>query len=431
MPAEHYARLARIAYLVLAPSLGRNRRVVSAHWLTQRALAAGQGPEPGQAYAYVRLRVLRLALEAGLPLLRFARPRRAQFPPLVPQVWGLRLFPHSCGADELALEQALAEVSAPCRAAHVLRGLEGLDDAEVCRVLDAVGVGDPRASLLEADGLTAPHALLSSPEFDPCSLQVRPADPARRRRQGRTLLAGAGALLVCGTLLLMPGDGLGGPSAASAPLYARHRTAQQALDPATLRRVPDGLWRTSARRDFSVWPTRGDRTGDTGLLRRALAAWARPGPAVVSSATPGTPTVRRWARPSCCTRARSARRPWCCSTTACGSCGTPSRATPTRRGGRAGLRAGGRCRRGGGGRTGGAAPGRPHPLSDGALGAGGRRTGSARAPRAGPPTVPRPSRGHGSADGAGYGVGGRGGLPFLAGPGAAGRLGGAADDGPR
>ncbi|MER6654453.1 hypothetical protein ABT248_28405 [Streptomyces sp. NPDC000971] len=289
VPAEHYARLARIAYLVLAPSLGRNRRVVSAHWLTQRALAAGQGPDPGQAYAYVRLRVLRLALEAGLPLLRFARPRRAQFPPLVPQVWGLRLFPHSCGADELALEQALAEVSAPCRAAHVLRGLEGLDDAEVCRVLDAVGVGDPRASLLEADGLTAPHALLSSPEFDPCSLQVRPADPARRRRRGRTLLAGAGALLVCGTLLLMPGDGLGGPSAASAPLYARHRTAQQALDPAALRRVPDGLWRTSARRDFSVWPTRGDRTGDTGLLRRALAAWARPGPAVVSSATPGTP----------------------------------------------------------------------------------------------------------------------------------------------
>ena len=156
VPAEHYARLARIAYLVLAPSLGRNRRVVSAHWLTQRALAAGQGPDPGQAYAYVRLRVLRLALEAGLPLLRFARPRRAQFPPLVPQVWGLRLFPHSCGADELALEQALAEVSAPCRAAHVLRGLEGLDDAEVCRVLDAVGVGDPRASLLEADGPDRP-----------------------------------------------------------------------------------------------------------------------------------------------------------------------------------------------------------------------------------------------------------------------------------
>ncbi|MEU0132655.1 hypothetical protein ABZ172_01235 [Streptomyces sp. NPDC006296] len=288
-PAEHYARLVRIAYLVLAPSLGRNRRVLSAHRLAQRALAAGRGTDPGRAYAHVRLRVLRLSLEAGQPLLRLARPRRAQFPPLVPQVWGLRLLTQSCGADELALEQALAGVSAPCRAAHVLRGLEGLDDAEVCRVLDAAGVGDPRASLLEADGLTAPHALLMSPEFDACSLQVRPADPARRRRRGRTVLAGAGALLVCGTLLLTPGDGLGGPSAASAPLYARHPTAEQALDPAALRRVPDGLWRESARRDFGVWPTRGDRTGDTRLLRRALAVWARPGSGVVTSATPGTP----------------------------------------------------------------------------------------------------------------------------------------------
>lgn len=288
-PAEHYARLVRIAYLVLAPSLGRNRRVLSAHWLAQRALAGGRGADPGRAYAHVRLRVVRTALEAGLPLLRFARPRRTQFPPLVPQVWGLRLFPHSCGADELALEQELASVSGPCRAAHVLRGLEGLDDAAVCRVLDAAGVADPRAALLEAGSLTAPHTLLASPEFDPCSLQVRPTDPARRGRRARTVLAGVGALLVCGTLLLMPGDGLGGPSAASAPLYARHRTAQQALDPAALHRVPEGLWRGSARRDFTVWPTRGDRTRDTRLLGRALAAWARPGRAVVSSATPGTP----------------------------------------------------------------------------------------------------------------------------------------------
>ncbi|MFF5896306.1 hypothetical protein ACFY8O_10340 [Streptomyces argenteolus] len=287
--AEHYARLVRIAYLVLAPSLGRTRRVLTAHWLAQRALGGSRGPEPGHAYAFVRLRVVRFALEAGLPLLRLARPRRAQFPPLVPQVWGLRLFPHSCGADDLALEQALAGVSGPCRAAHVLRGLEGLDDAEVCRVLDAAGVADPRAALLEADVLTAPPALLASPEFDPCSLQVRPADPVRRRRRGRTLLASLGALVVCGSLLLLPGDGLGGPRPTSGPLYSRHPSAEEALDPAAIRRVPEELWRGSARLDFTVWPTRGDRTGDTGLLGRALATWARPGAAVVSSATPGTP----------------------------------------------------------------------------------------------------------------------------------------------
>ncbi|NEC73857.1 hypothetical protein G3I25_20150, partial [Streptomyces rochei] len=47
---------------------------------------------------------------------------------------------------------------------------------------------------------------------------------------------------------------------------------------------------TSARTDFSVWPARGDLTGDEELLRRALAVWARPGESVGVSATPGTPT---------------------------------------------------------------------------------------------------------------------------------------------
>ncbi|BFO20907.1 hypothetical protein SHKM778_72950 [Streptomyces sp. KM77-8] len=49
-------------------------------------------------------------------------------------------------------------------------------------------------------------------------------------------------------------------------------------------------WKTSARTDFSVWPARGDRTGDRALLRRALAVWARPGDGVRVSATPGTPS---------------------------------------------------------------------------------------------------------------------------------------------
>ncbi|MFD9543199.1 hypothetical protein [Streptomyces sp. NPDC060022] len=301
---EHYARLVRIGYLVLPPSFGRNRRVLTAHWLAQRSLPRSRSAPPEAAlprprhaagatsaergYAYLRLRVVRSALEAGQPLRRFARPRRVQLPPLLPQVWGLRLFPHSCGAEELALEQALAEVSGPCRAAHVLRGLEGLADAEVCRVLGAAGVGDPPAALLEADALTASHALLASPEFDPCSLQARPTDLLRRRRRGRAVAAGLGALLVCGTLLLMPGDGLG-PGSASAPPYSRNAAAEQALDPTALRRVPAGFWRSSARRDFTAWPTRGDRTDDTRLLGRALATWARPGRAVASSATPGTP----------------------------------------------------------------------------------------------------------------------------------------------
>lgn len=102
---EHYPRLVRLAYLVLPPSLGRNRRVVTAHSLTQRALPRGRtaatpaipaqstGRESDPGYAFLRLRVLRTALEAGLPLRRLAWPKRSQLPPLLPQIWGLRLFP--------------------------------------------------------------------------------------------------------------------------------------------------------------------------------------------------------------------------------------------------------------------------------------------------------------------------------------------------
>ena len=76
---EHYPRLVRLAYLVLPPSLGRNRRVVTAHALTQRALPKGRaqttvvpaqstGRDGDPGYAVVRLQVLRNALEAGRPL---------------------------------------------------------------------------------------------------------------------------------------------------------------------------------------------------------------------------------------------------------------------------------------------------------------------------------------------------------------------------
>ncbi|KIF74177.1 hypothetical protein QR77_09610, partial [Streptomyces sp. 150FB] len=40
---EHYPRLVRLAYLVLPPSLGRNRRVLTAHALVQRALPRRAG----------------------------------------------------------------------------------------------------------------------------------------------------------------------------------------------------------------------------------------------------------------------------------------------------------------------------------------------------------------------------------------------------
>ncbi|MFB7515908.1 hypothetical protein [Streptomyces sp. NPDC056144] len=164
---ERYPRLVRIAYLVLPPSLGRNRRVLTAHALVQRSLPRRRVPGPSvpaprrtedavdPGYAYVRGEVLRQAIVAGLPLRRRALPRRAQFPPLLPQVWGLRVFPRVGGADELALDQRLSALSGPGRAAYVLRGLERQGDAEVLRVLAAAGVTDPAAALAEADALDA------------------------------------------------------------------------------------------------------------------------------------------------------------------------------------------------------------------------------------------------------------------------------------
>ncbi|OIK02297.1 hypothetical protein BIV25_01415 [Streptomyces sp. MUSC 14] len=296
---EHYPRLVRIAYLVLPPGLGRSRRVLTAHALVQRALPRGRKQQsatiPAQAsgrpgdpgYAFLRERVLRTALEAAAP--RKGLPRLSQLPPVLPQVWGLRLFPRSGGADELALDQRLSALSGPARAAYVLRGLEQLSDADVRGLLSAAGAEDPGGALASANGVPVQPALLTSPEFDACSLQARPTDLMRRRQHTKAALAAAAALAVCGALIALPGDGWG-PDGAAAPAYAENPAAQAALDPARLTHVSPTAWRTSARGDFSVWPARGPLTGDQDLLRRALAVWARPGSTVRVSATPGTQT---------------------------------------------------------------------------------------------------------------------------------------------
>ncbi|GHD98040.1 hypothetical protein [Streptomyces alanosinicus] len=303
---EHYPRLVRIAYLVLPPGLGRSRRVLTAHSLAQRSLPTGReqqsaipaqdGGAPARAkaeeggdgdpgYVYLRRRVLCAALEAARP--RKGLPRLAQLPPLLPQVWGLKLFPRSGGADELALDQRLSALSGPARAAYVLRGLDQLSDAGIRELLTAAGVDDVGGAVAASHGVPTEPELLASPEFDPCVLQARPTDLMRRRQHTKAALAAAAALAVCGALFTLPGDGWG-PDGAAAPPYAGNPAADAALDPARLVRVSPGAWESAARTDFSVWPARGPLTGDTDLLRRALAVWARPGGTVHVSATPGT-----------------------------------------------------------------------------------------------------------------------------------------------
>ncbi|MEV7427774.1 hypothetical protein [Streptomyces sp. NPDC091212] len=310
----------RIAYLVLPPSPGGDRRVLAAHGLVQRALPPGR-TDPG--YAYLRERVLRSALDAGRPRRwpgRVLRAARAVLPPPLPYVRGLRLAPRSGGAAELALDQRLSALSGPARAALVLRALEGLPDAEVRRALAAAGAGDgvTDAALAEAAevadvapdptgpvstgptgadtidagptsaGPTGIAALLLSPGFDACSLRARPTDLLRRRQRGRAALAATAAVLFCGALLALPGGGWG-PDGTGAAAYAQHPADGAALDPALVRRVAPAAWRTSARTDFSVWPARGPLAGDDALLGRALAVWAAPGGSVQVFATPATP----------------------------------------------------------------------------------------------------------------------------------------------
>ncbi|NEB91727.1 hypothetical protein G3I21_08335, partial [Streptomyces bauhiniae] len=215
---EHYPRLVRLAYLVLPPTLGRGRRVLTAHALAQRALprgrkqralipaqSAGRDGDPG--YDFVRLRVLRSALEASEP--RKGLPKLSQLPAPLPQVWGLRLFPRSGGADELALDQRLSTLSGPARAAFVLRGLEGLTDDDVRKILKAAGVTRTESALAGANGVPAQYGLLASPEFDACSLQARPTDLMRRRQHTKAAVAAAAALAVACVLVALPGGGWG------------------------------------------------------------------------------------------------------------------------------------------------------------------------------------------------------------------------------
>ncbi|MFE2745136.1 hypothetical protein ACFXKX_12330 [Streptomyces scopuliridis] len=311
---EHYPRLVRLAYLTLPPTLGRHRRVLTAHATVQHVLPGarkgdqkarvpGQRTPSGSAFAWLRGQVLRAALTHEQPSPWWRRVRAARPRTGLPLVVGLRLFPRAGGTDELALDQALSTVNASARAALALRVLEGLSEQAVRALLEDAGVTDPAAAVRTAERLAAHRdgragKLLGTGEFDPCTVQTRPTDLLRRRQRSR--IAGAAvAIALAGTVLAvsLPEDGSPRQSVAGAradgALYGPAGTAAlaRALDPALLERAPEDAWASTSRIDFSVWPARGGRTGDTALLKRALRVWGGPGPAVRVSATPGTGTA--------------------------------------------------------------------------------------------------------------------------------------------
>ncbi|WP_371792471.1 hypothetical protein OG285_26890 [Streptomyces sp. NBC_01471] len=308
---EHYPRLVRLAYLTLPPSLGRHRRVLAAHAVVQRALPASRdsGPveprvpvqrgapeDPG--YALVRQRVLETALAYGqrpgwwprqLPAPRTLRP-------VLPAVFGLRIFPRSGGADELALEQALSGTTAAARAALVLHRIEGLSEQATRTLLTAAGATDAGSALRTALRLArtpaeaGADALLSSDEFDPCLVHTRPTDLIRRRQRVRfARFVGVVVTVLAVALVVVDRDGSSAPPAATGPFDPA--VSARAADPALLLRAPAQEWAHTSRMDFTAWPARGARTGDSALLGRALKVWASPARTVRISATQGAATV--------------------------------------------------------------------------------------------------------------------------------------------
>ncbi|MFF0663904.1 serine/threonine-protein kinase [Streptomyces parvulus] len=308
---EQYGGLVRLAYLVLPASAGRHRRVLRAHALAQRALpkAGGARPAPGVPAPRggaepvasligndLRAAVLRAALRDGRRAGTWTGRAAAVWPPRrMPIVLGLRLFPRSGNADDMALGRVLAGAEPATRGAFVLRHVDGLPEPQVLEVLRSAGVDDPAGALRAADrldlgnGATAASVLPAAAhsEFDACTVHAQPTDLLRRRRRTRLTGAVLLAALVTATALVATDRDTAGSGGAGSDA-ARSSYTPAASD---LRRTDPSLWADTSRVDFTAWPARGDRTDDAALLNRALESWSGPARAGTRvSFAPGTPT---------------------------------------------------------------------------------------------------------------------------------------------
>ncbi|MEW2449435.1 hypothetical protein AB0896_18035 [Streptomyces parvulus] len=308
---EQYGGLVRLAYLVLPASAPRHRRVLRAHSLAQRALpkAGGARPAPGVPAPRsgsepvasligndLRASVLRAALRDGRRAGSWTGRAAAAWPPRrLPIVLGLRLFPRSGNADDMALGRVLAGAEPATRAAFVLRHVDGLPEPQVLEVLRAAGVDGPADALRAADrldlgnGTTAASVLPAAAhsEFDACTVHAQPTDLLRRRRRARLAGAVLLAALVTATALVATDRVTGGSGGADSDA-APSSYAPAASD---LRRTDPAVWADTSRVDFTAWPARGERADDSALLNRALESWSGPSRAGTRvSFAPGTPT---------------------------------------------------------------------------------------------------------------------------------------------
>ncbi|WP_432946766.1 hypothetical protein ACQPXM_09095 [Kribbella sp. CA-253562] len=266
---ENYPALVRLAYLVLPSALGRHRRILAAHGVVQRAMPDRRRLEreligETSAFVYIRRRVLRDAV----------RQAHARTPlRMLPQVWGLRLFPRSGAADDLVLDQVMSACTPEARAAWTLVRIEHLDVAEAESELRAAGVERASGAIKEAaeldeSAVAEVRGPLGAQVFDPCAVRLAPTDLMRRKARGRAVAIAVTlflALILLAALALTAGRE---PTTAQAAPVA----AQQELSVDALRRTRV-LWQDTARVDFTAWPARGSRTNDRDLLSKALDAW--------------------------------------------------------------------------------------------------------------------------------------------------------------
>jgi hypothetical protein len=150
----NYSALVRLAYLILPPTLGRDRRIITAHDVVQHCL-----PQSGRlerelvgerdAAGFTR----RCVAQAAVARARARTPLR-----LLPLVWAHRLFARPA-ADDLLLKRKSPEA----RAAWALHHTDAL-------------------------------------AFDPCSAQVCPLELKRRNTRGRIVATTVTAVLAISIL---------------------------------------------------------------------------------------------------------------------------------------------------------------------------------------------------------------------------------------
>lgn len=247
--AQPYRECVWLAYLVLPPSAGEERRLLLAHRMAATALTRrGHRGEPATRAAFLRK-------------LLATKPR-----PWQGRLGSFEAIPAVTRSADLEFTKELNALPAPARAAYALRRLEERPAEQVAALLADAGVGDPAAALAQVAALEERHGgTLRRPAADPTLARLYGRPP---RLPGAGRLGAGGAAGAAGVVLLalvaavvVPRLGLERPGNASVPAGPRALAAAE------------HAWREGTQLDLTTWSPRGDLTADKALTGRALRAW--------------------------------------------------------------------------------------------------------------------------------------------------------------